>query len=85
MPDVGLTTAGEPVPPDEKVVIKYTVEVGGLAVYAESCDVDKLAAELEADPERTRALWTRRLEAPVRARGARRFSAVLTAGMHDPA
>jgi len=29
MPDVGLTTATEPVPPDEKVTIKYSVQVGG--------------------------------------------------------
>jgi hypothetical protein len=49
MPDVGLTTAQEPLPADVKVIIKYSVEVGGLPVYQETYDVDKLAAELAAD------------------------------------
>jgi hypothetical protein len=43
MPDVGLTSAAEPVDPKYKVVIKYTIEVEGLAVYSESYDVEKLA------------------------------------------
>ena len=33
MPDVGLTSATQPLPQDAKVVIKYSVQVEGLPVY----------------------------------------------------
>lgn len=49
MPDVGLFTATEPLSKDMKVVIKYSVEVNGLAVYSESYDVATLADELKED------------------------------------
>jgi hypothetical protein len=79
MPDLGLTTATEPVPPDEKVTIKYTVEVGMLPVYSETYDVEKIAAEIASDRERVKELWMRRLEAVVRSRDKPRFSASVTA------
>lgn len=85
MPDVGLTTANEPVSPDEKVVIRYTVEVGGLPVYAESYDVEKLTGELAADRARVAELWLRRLEAVVACRHEPRFSACVTAFVADGA
>jgi hypothetical protein len=79
MPDAGLTTATEPVPPDEKVAIKYTVEVGMLPVYSETYDVEKIAAEIASDRERVKELWMRRLEAVVHSRDKPRFSASVTA------
>ena len=78
MPDVGLFTATEPLPKEAKVVIKYSVEVEGLAVYQESYDVDSLTAELESSEERAAKLWLRRLKAPVLCRKAHGFSAALT-------
>lgn len=62
MPDVGLTTATEPLDPSFQVVIKYSVEVEGLPVYQESYDAAKIAKELEADKETVHQLWLRRLE-----------------------
>jgi hypothetical protein len=35
MPDVGLTTATEPLDRKYSVIIKYSVEVEGLPVYSE--------------------------------------------------
>ena len=78
MPDVGLFTAGEPVAPETKIVIKYAVEVGGLPVYQESYDVDKLCSELEEDGAKALRLWQRRLLAPVECRKMPKFSANLT-------
>lgn len=78
MPDVSLTSATDPLPPDANVVIKYSVEVDGLPVYQESYDVDKLASELRADRERFKDLWVRRVECVVAARRRREFSASLT-------
>lgn len=78
MPDVGLTSSTEPLAPDAKLVIKYSVEVEGLPVYQESYDVEKLAAELEADRERVKELWMRRVECVVRSRHRPEFSATLT-------
>ena len=49
MPDVGLFTATEPVGSDLPVIIRYSVEVGGLQVYNESYDVETLASELKKD------------------------------------
>jgi hypothetical protein len=83
MPDVGLTTATEPVPPDEKVTIKYSVQVGGLAVYSETYDVEKIAAEIASNREQVKELWMRRLEAVVQSRAKPRFSASLTATLAD--
>jgi hypothetical protein len=78
MPDVGLTTAQEPLPADVKVIIKYSVEVGGLPVYQETYDVDKLAAELAADRSNFKELWLRRVECVVNCRHKEAFSASLT-------
>jgi hypothetical protein len=82
MPNVGLLTASEPVPPDTGISIRYTVEVGGLPVYTELYDVRKLKREWEENPQRVQREWARRLEAPVRAEDQPRFSCHLTAGLH---
>ena len=78
MPDVGLTTAGEPLKPDYRVVIKYSVEVEGLPVYQESYDVDQLRKELQHDEKRVSELWLRRLKCAVSCRDKAHFSARLT-------
>jgi hypothetical protein len=84
MPNVGLLTASEPVPPDTAISIRYSVEVGGLPVYTELYDVRRLKRELEDNPGRTLQEWTRRLEAPVHAQDQPRFSSHLTAALHPP-
>jgi len=78
MPDVGLTTATEPLSPDAKVIIKYSVEIDGLAVYTETYDSAKLAEELAFDREKASELWLRRIDAVVRCRHQPEFSASLT-------
>ena len=78
MPDVGLTTATEPLPKDAKVVIKYSVEIEGLPIYQESYDVEKLAAEIKKDRELAKELWFRRVECVVKCRDNEAFSASLT-------
>ncbi len=83
MPDVGLTSATQPLPSDAKVIIKYSVEVEGLPVYQETYDVDKLAAELTADRSRFKELWVRRVECVVDARKKHAFSASLTGCLAD--
>src|SRR5687767_10247611 len=57
MPNVGMFTASDPVPPDTEISIRYTVEVGGLPVYTELYDVRKLASELEVDREGAIEAW----------------------------
>jgi hypothetical protein len=79
MPDVGLTTATEPVPSDEKVTIKYSVEIGMLPVYSETYDVEKIAGEIVSDRKLVKELWMRRLEAVVHSRDRPQFSASVTA------
>lgn len=83
MPDVGLFTASEPVFKTTPVVIRYSVEVGGLPVYTESYDVDTLAVELEMDEAKALRLWERRLKCVVEARGRAGFSAALTRCLAD--
>lgn len=83
MPDVSLFTATDPVASDIPVIIRYSVEVGGLPVYNESYDVDKLAAELEEDEDKAAALWFRRLKCAVAARKRGGFSAALTRCLAD--
>jgi hypothetical protein len=78
MPDVGLTTAQEPLPVDANVIIKYSVEVEGLPVYPETYDADKLGAELAADRSKFKELWLRRVECVVKCRHKEAFSASLT-------
>ena len=83
MPDVGLTSATQPLPRDAKVVIKYSVQVEGLHVYQETYDVDKLAAELKGDRSKFTELWLRRVECVVEARDQPAFSASLTGCLAD--
>jgi hypothetical protein len=83
MPDVGLTSATQPLPRDAKVVIKYSVQVEGLPVYQETYDVDKLAAELKANRSKFKELWLRRVECVVEARDRHAFSASLTDCLAD--
>lgn len=83
MPDVSLFTATEPVASDIPVIIRYSVEVGGLPVYNESYDVDKLAAELEEDEAKAATLWIRRLKCVIAARNRPGFSAALTRCIGD--
>jgi len=78
MPDVGLTTATNPLPKNAKVVIKYSVEVEGLPVYQESYAVDTLAKEIKKDRELAKELWFRRVECVVSSRNKEAFSATLT-------
>ena len=78
MPDVGLTTATEPVNPDYPVIIKYSVEVDGLPVYTETYDVEKLADEWKQDATKVAHLWLRRLQCVLAARHRPAFSATLT-------
>jgi hypothetical protein len=83
MPDVGLTSATQPLPKDAKVIIKYSVEVEGLPVYQETYEVDKLAAELRADRSNFEELWLRRVECVVNCRDQQAFSASLTGCLAD--
>ncbi len=46
MPDVGLTSSAERLKEEYKVVIKYTIEIEGLPVYAESYDAARLRNEV---------------------------------------
>ena len=78
MPDVGLFTATKPVDKSVPVIVRYSVEVGGLQVYNESYDVDTLAAEVKKDKQKALELWSRRLLAPVLARSRPGFSSALT-------
>lgn len=83
MPDVGLFTATNSLSEDMKVVIKYSVEVNGLAVYSESYDVKKLEAELKEDEARAAELWARRIKCVVGCRSRSGFSSCLTRCLAD--
>jgi hypothetical protein len=83
MPDVSLFTATQPIDTGTPVIIRYTVEVGGLQVYNESYDVEKLTTELEEDEEKAATLWLRRLKCVVAARHSKGFSAALTRCLVD--
>jgi hypothetical protein len=83
MPDVGLLTATKPVPQSTDVIIRYSVEVGGLEVYNESYNVDTLAKELEKDRAKVLKLWERRLLCAVEARDRPGFSSALTRCVAD--
>jgi hypothetical protein len=84
MPDVGLTTATDPLDKSYNVVIKYSVEVEGLPVYQESYDVAQLAKELKEDEAQVAALWLRRIKCVVEARHEPAFSATLTGCLARP-
>ena len=83
MPDVGLFTATEPLSKDMKVVIKYSVEVNGLAVYSESYDAEKLANELEEDEAKAVEIWSRRIKCVVACRKRPGFSSCVTRCLSD--
>jgi len=83
MPDVGLFTATEPLSKEMKVVIKYSVEVNGLAVYNESYDVEKLAQELQEDEAKALEFWSRRIKCVVACRKRHGFSACVTRCLTD--
>jgi hypothetical protein len=83
MPDVGLLTSTEPVPPETNVVIRFSVEVGQLPVYNESYDVDTLAGELQQDKAKVLEAWSRRLLCAVESRARPGFSAALTRCLTD--
>ncbi|HYZ71871.1 MAG TPA: hypothetical protein VE641_02255 [Chthoniobacterales bacterium] len=83
MPDVGLTSSVEPLSPDYKVVIKYSVEVNGLPVYSETYDTDKLCKELESDEPKLRESWFRRIACVIGCRNRHGFSACLTRCLLD--
>jgi hypothetical protein len=83
MPDVSLFSASEPLKPDNRVVIHYSVEVDGLSVYDESYDVDKLKEDLKTDPDRALRQWCLRILAAVYCRDKHGFSACLTRALID--
>jgi len=83
MPDVGLFSATKPVSKKLPVIIRYSVEVGGLPVYSESYDLDTLAAELKEDETAALTLWARRLKCPVESRHRPGFSAALMRCLGD--
>ena len=83
MPDVGLTSSGEPLSPNRKVVIKYAVELDGLCVYTETYDIGKLRKELGSDVGKLRESWFRRITCVVGCRSRRGFSACLTRCLLD--
>ena len=82
MPDVGLTSSVEPLT-DQKVIIKYTVEINGLPVYTESYDVGKLQNELYTSEDTIRAAWFRRVLCVIKCRHRPGFSACLTRCLLD--
>jgi hypothetical protein len=83
MPDVGMFSATDPVSPETPVIIKFSVEVGGLPVYQESYDVDTLLHELDQDLARTVTLWARRIKCVTAARHRPGFSAAVTRCLAD--
>jgi len=83
MPDVGLTDFTSPLPPEARVVIKYTIEVEGLPVYSETYDVDKIARELEEDAETVERNWIRRIRCVTGCRSREGFSSCLTRCLAD--
>lgn len=83
MPDVGLLSSSAPVSGDTRVIIRFSVEAGGLPVYNESYDVDTVAVELAADEAAVLAAWERRLLCTVESRARPGFSAALTRCLTD--
>jgi hypothetical protein len=83
MPDVGLLSSMKPLSRDCKVVIRYSIEVNGLAVYNESYDLGTLARELMKNEEAVVRQWVRRLKCPVGCRRRCGFSACLTRCLID--
>jgi hypothetical protein len=83
MPDVGLFTASAPLDSDYKVIIKFAVEVEGLAVYQETYDVKTLERELKNDESRLASIWLRRIKCAVQCRKRPGFSACLTRCLMD--
>jgi len=84
MPDVGLFTATQPLS-REPVVIKFSVEVGGLPVYQESYSAETLDTELQKDEAKVADLWMRRLKCVVDSMKRPGFSSSLTRCLVDGA
>jgi hypothetical protein len=82
MPNVGLLEAGNPLPPEAQVSIRYVVEVEGLPVYTELYDVSKLREESAGNRDATVAAWVKRLDGPIECRDKPNFSAEVTAFLH---
>ncbi len=83
MPDVGLFSATAPLTKDIPLVIKFSVEAGGLPVYQESYDVRTLAKELKKDEAKAIDLWVRRLKSVVATMDRPGFSSALTRCLAD--
>jgi hypothetical protein len=83
MPDVGLISSVEPLDAGYKVVIKYSIEVNGLAVYSETYDTSKLSQELQSDESKIQESCFRRLKCVIGCRDRRGFSACLTRCLLD--
>lgn len=83
MPDVGLLKSTEPVPPETKVVIRFTVEIGELPVYQESYDVDQLRKDVRENRAAAEIAWLRRLHCVLESREREGFSAALTRCLTD--
>ena len=60
--DVGLTSSGERLKEEYKIVIKYTIEIEGLPIYTENYDAAKLRKEVEANEQTLREYWFRRVK-----------------------
>lgn len=83
MPDVGLLNSTEPISPDTKVVIRFSVEAGELPVYNESYDVDTLIEEVQKDRAGVEKAWLRRLHCVLESRDRDGFSAAVTRCLTD--
>jgi hypothetical protein len=83
MPDVGLLTFTQPLPPDAKLIIKYSVEVDGLPVYTETYDAKKIEQELIDKPAEVKRNWLRRIQCVVCCGKRSGFSACLTRCLAD--
>lgn len=83
MPDVGLLSSTEPVSPETKVVIRFSVEVGELPVYNESYDANTLREEVRKDRTAVEEAWLRRFHCVLESRDRTGFSAAVTRCLTD--
>lgn len=83
MPNVGLLTASDPLQEKNRVIIRYSIEVDGLAVYNESYDVDTVRQELATNGKEALKRWSWRLLGAAYCRDKKGFSACLTRSLVD--
>ncbi len=83
MNDVGLLNSTDPVPPETKMTLRFSVEVGDQAVYTEAYDLDTLADELHEDEAKVLEAWSRRILCAVGSRSRPGFSAAFTRCLAD--